>query len=195
MEEVSSKTQMTKIRNFERGFMATHLLNIGCGDGTLIVQFANAFNNSRFVGINPDVHGIEAAKATISQMELEERVTVENIGGEKISYKDEFDMVSMVVTLHEISPDVRESVVEKAYQALKGGGYIMILDFPYPCNLEDFRNPVYEYPILDQFYETTIGTVHLNNDEQNEILTRAGFKNIQRMPIFKGMFDFITAIK
>ena len=170
-------------------------LDIGCGNGNLIAQFANAFENSKFVGINPDIHGIEAAKATISQMGLEERVTVENIGGEKISYKDEFDMAIMVVTLHEISPDVRESVVEKAYQALKSGGYIMILDFPYPSNFEDFRNPMYEYAILDQFYETTMGTVHLNNNEQNEILTKAGFKNIQRVPIGKGMFDFITATK
>jgi ubiquinone/menaquinone biosynthesis C-methylase UbiE len=170
-------------------------LDIGCGNGTLIVQFANAFENSKFVGINPDVNGIEAAKTMISQSGLEERVTVENIGGEKISYKDEFDMASMIVTLHEISPDVRESVVKKAYQALKSGGYIMILDFPYPSNLDDFRNPMYEYATLDQFYETTIGTVHLNNEEQNEILTRTGFKNIQRMQIGKGMFDFITATK
>jgi len=170
-------------------------LDIGCGNGSLIIQFANVFENSKFVGINPDVHGIDAAKATISQMGLEERVTVEAIGGEKLSYKDEFDMISMVVTLHEISPDIRESVVEKAYQALKSDGYIMILDFPYPSNFEDLRNPMYEYAILDQFYETTMGTVHLNNNEQNEILTKAGFKDIQRMPVGKGMFDFITAVK
>ncbi len=170
-------------------------LDIGCGNGSLIVQFAKVFQNSQFVGISPEPQGITAAKATISQMGLEERVTVENIGGEKISYKDEFDMISMVVTLHEILPDVRERVVEKAYQALKNGGYIIILEFPYPNNLKDFRNPMYEYAVLDQFYETTIGTVHLNIAEQNEILTQAGFKNIQRMPIGKGMFDFITATK
>jgi len=170
-------------------------LDIGCGNGSLIIQFANAFQNSKFIGISPETQGIEAAKATISQMGLEERVTVENIGGEKISYKDEFDMVSMVVTLHEILPDARENVVKKAYQSLKSGGYIIILDFPYPSNLEDFRNPMYEYAVLDQFFEITIGTVHLNIDEQDEILTRAGFKNIQRMQIGKGMFDFITAIK
>ena len=29
MEEVSTKTQMAKIRNFEKGFMATHLINLG----------------------------------------------------------------------------------------------------------------------------------------------------------------------
>ena len=170
-------------------------LDIGCGNGSLIIQFANAFENSKFVGINLDAFGVDAAKATISQLGLLERVTVEAIGGEKLSYKDEFDMVSMVVTLHEISPDIRESVVEKAYQALKSGGYIMILDFPYPSNLKDLRNPMYEYAILDQFYETTMGTVHLNNNEQNELLTKTGFKDIQRMPVGKGMFDFITAVK
>jgi len=170
-------------------------LYIVCGDGSLIIQFANAFAKSKFVGVNPDAHGVDSAKATISQIGLEERVTVETIGGEQLSYKDEFDMVSMVVTLHEISPAIRESVVEKAYQALKSGGYILILDFPYPDNIKDFRNPLYEYGIMDQFYETAIGTVHLNINEQNEILKTAGFKDIQRMPVGKGMFDFITATK
>ena len=170
-------------------------LDIGCGNGSLIIQFANAFPNSNFVGINPDVYGIDAARATIAGLGLEERVNVKAIGGEDLAFQDEFDMVSMVVTLHEISPDIRESVVEKAYQALKNGGYIMILDFPYPSNFEDLRNPLYEYAILDQFYETAMGTVHLNNNEQNELLTKIGFKEIQRMPVGKGMFDFITAVK
>ena len=170
-------------------------LDIGCGDGSLIIQLANAFANSKFFGINPDVHGVDIAKAAISQLRLEGRVTVESIGGEKLTYKDEFDMISMVVTLHEIPPDIRESVVEKAYQALKSDGYLMVLDFPYPSSLEDFRNPIYEYGIMDQFYETAIGTVHLNNKEQDELITRAGFKDIQRMPVGKGMLDFITATK
>jgi hypothetical protein len=33
MEEVSGKTQMAKIRNFETGFMATHLINVGARVG------------------------------------------------------------------------------------------------------------------------------------------------------------------
>ena len=170
-------------------------LDIGCGDGSLIIQFANAFANSTFVGVNPDVHGVNMAKATISQLGLEERVTVDSIGGEKLTYRDVFDIASMVVTLHEIPPDIRENVVEKAYQALKSGGYLMVLDFPYPDNLEKFRNPMYEFGIMDQYFETTIGTVHLTNNEQNELLTKVGFKDIQRMPVGKGMFDFILATK
>jgi len=170
-------------------------LDIGCGNGALIVQFAQAFANSKFIGVTPDIYGIEAAKATISRLGLEDRVNFEHMGAENLPYKDEFDMACMVVTLHEIPPDVREEVVAKTYQALKSDGYLMILDFPYPSKLEDFRNPMYDYGILDQFYETCMGTVHLTNNEQNEILTKVGFKDIQRMPIGKGMFDFITAVK
>jgi 2-polyprenyl-3-methyl-5-hydroxy-6-metoxy-1,4-benzoquinol methylase len=29
MEEINAKTQMAKIRSFEKGFMATHLINLG----------------------------------------------------------------------------------------------------------------------------------------------------------------------
>jgi len=170
-------------------------LDIGCGNGSLIIQFAQAFANSKFVGVNPDIHGIEAAKAEISHLELEDRVSLEHMGAENLPYKEEFDMACMVVTLHEIPPNVREKVVQKAYEVLKSDGYLMILDFPYPSKLEDFRNSMYRYGILDQFYEMCMGTAHLTTQEQQEMLTKAGFKDIQREPIGKGMFEFVTATK
>ncbi len=170
-------------------------LDIGCGNGNLIIQLAQSFGNSTFVGVGPDVHGIKAAKSSIAHVGLKDKVSVEHMGGEDLPYNEEFDMVSMVVTLHEILPEVRTRAVQKAHRALKNGGYLLILDFPYPDKLEDFRNPMFDYGILDQFYEIYAGTVHLNNKQQDEILANSGFKNIQRMPIGKGMFDFITATK
>jgi len=101
----------------------------------------------------------------------------------------------MVVTLHEILPDIRLDVVEKAYQALKKGGKLIILDFPYPCEISEFRDARFEYGILDQFYEICAGTEHLNSKEQSEILSKVGFNNIQRIPIGKGMLEFVMAIK
>lgn len=128
-------------------------------------------------------------------MSLQDRVSVEHIGGEGITFKDKFDMASMVATLHEISPGVRSGVVKNARRALKTGGSLLVLDFPYPSDLADFRNPVYDYGIMDQFYETFMGSVHLTSTEQTQILSEAGFTDIRRMPVGKGMFDFITASK
>ncbi len=171
------------------------LLDIGCGNGNLIIQLAQAFGKSKFVGVNPDRFGIEAAKKAIAKLGLEQRISVENLGGEDLTYSEEFDMATMVVTLHEISPDVRGKVVEKVYGALKSRGKLLVLDMIYPSRLEDFRNPTCDYGVLDQFYEACMGTVHLNPEEQNELLTNVGFKNIQRMPIGKGIFDFLMVEK
>jgi SAM-dependent methyltransferase len=179
-------------RNLEQGI---RFLDIGCGNGNLIIQLAQAFKNSTFAGVNPDVYGIESARSTIAQLSLGNRVAVENMGGEVMPYKDEFDMVSMVLTLHETRPDLREQVVNNAYNALKTNGYFLVLDFPYPSKLEDFRNPIFDSGILDQSFECYTGFFHLDNVKQNEIIMNAGFTNIQRIPIGKGMFDFITATK
>ncbi|MBT3226160.1 MAG: class I SAM-dependent methyltransferase [Deltaproteobacteria bacterium] len=170
-------------------------LDIGCGNGNLITQLAQHFNNCTFVGVNPDSFGIEAAKKKISEMDLEKSVSVINSGAEELTHKEEFDIANMVVTLHEIPPDVRPAAVAKAYDALKPGGCLQILDFPFPGKLEDFRGSVYEYAILDQFYEAPWGVVHLSTDEQEELLTTVGFKDIQRVSIGKGMFEFVTATK
>jgi SAM-dependent methyltransferase len=177
---------------FEEG---VKLLDIGCGNANFIIQMAQGFANSTFVGIGTDIHGIEAAKTTISKLGLESRVSVEHMGGESLIYRDEFDLATMVVTLHEILPEFRLKTVENAYLSLKIGGKLLILDFPYPSKLEEFRDPQFDYGILDQFYEICAGTVHLNKEEQVRILTEVGFKEIQRMPIGKGMFEFVTAIK
>jgi ubiquinone/menaquinone biosynthesis C-methylase UbiE len=170
-------------------------LDIGCGNGSLIIQLAQAFGNSTFVGIGPDANGIKSARSAISELELKGRVSVEHVGGEKLPYEDEFDMASIVVTLHEIPPAFRKKTLENAYRALKQDGYLLVLDFPYPSKLEDFRNPLYNYGVLDQFYEICAGSVHLTNKQQDDLLSAAGFKNLQRMPIGKGMFEFIKATK
>jgi hypothetical protein len=39
------------------------------------------------------------------------------------------------------------------------------------------------------------GTVHLTAEEQEEILTKAGFKGIEREPIGEGAFEFVSATK
>ena len=171
------------------------VLEIGCGHGALIIQLAKAFGSSTFVGVDPDRHGIEDAKNRISKMGLADRVTVENIGGEHLRYAEEFDMVLMVVTLHEIRPGIRQKVVENAYRALRTGGLLVILDFPYPSTIEDFRNPLYDMAILEQFFEICFGFVHLNNEERNEILIQEGFRDLKHQPVGKGMFELVTAIK
>ena len=174
----------------------SRFLDIGCGSGNLIIDFARMFKNSVFIGTDPDVYGIENAERSIAKLGLENRVTVENLGSEEINYREEFEMVSLVLTLHQILPEVRPEAVSKAYQALKKGGLLLILDYPYPSSLEDFRNPRYDYGIIEQYFEAISGIVHISEEERDKLFFGAGFKNIERMSVGdRGMLDFITATK
>jgi len=169
------------------------LLDIGCGAGNFVIQLAQTFVNSRFVGVDPDSHGVEAARSMISQLGLAERVSVENLGGEEVRYEAEFDVVSMFLVFHEILPDVRVSVVENAYRSLRQDGQLLVFDFRYPDKLEDFRDPGFQAGIMDQFFETCLGVVHLSAREQDRLLATVGFRNILRTSL--GPMDIVTATK
>jgi SAM-dependent methyltransferase len=168
-------------------------LDIGCGAGGFLIQLAQSFKNSRFVGIDPIPHGIEAGKKMISKLGLENQVSLQQLGGEEITYNDEFDIIGMVLTFHEILPDIRVNVVEKSFQALKNDGQLLIIDFSYPEKLEDFRNPEFEPGIIDQFDDCHLGAILLNAYQENEMFTNVGFKNIQRTSM--AGFDIVTTAK
>jgi SAM-dependent methyltransferase len=171
-------------------------LDVGCGSGHLILEFAQVFKKSVFTGIDPDIYGIENAERSISRLGLEDRMTVENISGEEINFHEAFDLAGMILTLHEILPEVRQEALGRTFQALKKGGRLLILDYPYPGRLEDFRNPRFDYGIIEQYFEALGGIIHISEKEQDELLSRAGFKTIERLPVGDGgMLDFITATK
>jgi len=170
-----------------------NFLDVGCGNGRLIIQLAALFTNSRFTGVDPSLYGINVAIKNIEQLGLEDRVFVKNLGGEELRYKEEFDIACMTVVFHEINPNIRFKALENIYNALKKGGRLIIFDFSYPENFDDFKNLNYGSVIIHQFNETSLGAVFLTLTEQNEMFTKVGFTDIQRMRL-KGI-DIINVLK
>ncbi len=115
------------------------------------------------------------------------------MGGEELPFIDEFQVASMVLTLHEFPSDIRFSIIEKAYQALTDSGKLLVFDFSYPESLDDFRNPANAPAVIDQFDETALGIQHLTDNEVDEMLTEAGFKDIQRPMRFPGFVIIIAS--
>ncbi len=169
-------------------------LDIGCGAGEFLFQLAQVFPNSTFTGVDLIGHSIELGQKQVAASGLEGRVLLKQIGGEELTFIDEFQVASMVLVLHEIPSDIRFSIVENAYQALTGSGKFLIFDFSYPDSLDDFRNPANAPAVIDQFDETTLGIQHLTDNEVDKMLTEVGFKEIQRPMRFPG-FVIITASK
>jgi SAM-dependent methyltransferase len=170
-----------------------NFLDIGCGNGRLIIQLAALFTNSRFTGVEPSLYGINVATKNIEQLGLKDRVFVENLGGEELQYKEEFEVACMTVVFHEINPKIRFKALENIYNALKKGGRLIIFDFSYPERFDDFKNPDYGSVIIHQFNETSLGAVFLTLTEQNEMFAKVGFTDIHRMRL--KAIDIITVLK
>jgi ubiquinone/menaquinone biosynthesis C-methylase UbiE len=170
-----------------------NFLDVGCGNGRLIIQLAKLFKNSRFIGVEPSLYGINVATRNIEQLGLKDRVFVENLGGEELQYKEKFEIACMILVFHEINPKIRFKVLENIYSALKKGGRLIIFDFSYPEHFDDFKNPNYGSIIIHQFNETSLGAVFLTHTEQNEMFAKVGFKDIQRTSL--KAIDIINAVK
>ncbi|MBU4318007.1 MAG: class I SAM-dependent methyltransferase [Proteobacteria bacterium] len=170
-------------------------IDIGCGSGNLIIELALAFPNSSFQGIDTDIHGLERAGSTSNTLGIHERVSFEDLSAEELDCHEEFDVACMVATLHEILPADRPLSLKNIHRALKSGGRLILLDFPYPEKLEDFRDQRYGIGIIEQFFEAPGGVVHLCATEQDSLLKQVGFNNIQRSDLNNGMFDLIVAVK
>jgi ubiquinone/menaquinone biosynthesis C-methylase UbiE len=170
-----------------------NFLDIGCGNGRLITQMAKLFTNSRFTGVEPSLHAINVATRNIEQLGLKDRVSVENLGGEELQYKEKFEIACMILVFHEVNPKIRFKVLENIYNALKKGGRLIIFDVSYPEHFEDFKDPNYGFTIIHQFNETSLGAVFLNHTEQNEMFAKVGFKDIQRTSL--KAIDIINAVK
>jgi len=193
---IVNKAIIPKIEGLQEVMEAgAKLLDVGCGWGVLMSKLAQTYKNSSFVGVDPDENGIKEARRIFKESGVEDRVSAECLGVESVDYNEEFDAATMMIVLHEIYSEVRFKALENVYQALKKGGKLIIWDHAFPSKIEDFRNPLYEYGVVDEWYEVPFGTIHQTAAEVDHMLSDCGFKDINKFPIGKGMFEVIVASK
>ncbi|TXL76029.1 methyltransferase [Vineibacter terrae] len=178
----------------ERLEAGCHLLDVGCGAGGLMMRIAQAWPKVRCHGVDVDAHGIAAARARIAGAGLAERVTVAQVGGEAAQDDQAFDVATMFEVLHEIPVADRAGVLAQTFRALKPGGILFVLDETYPSTHADLRKPDHAFSVQTGYNELTWGNVVPTREEQEALLTGAGFRDIERTMV-AGMFTTLTARK
>lgn len=151
------------------------LLEVGCGTGNLQIQIAKAFPAARCAGIDIDPTSVQCARAAVSQAGLSDRVTI--IEGDIVDsvQSQSFDVIVMVEVLHEIGPNIRPRVVAGCANALRKGGWLVVVDETYPSTLAEAREPEFQFPIQTGFEELMWGNVIPTRDDQEQLLRTAGF--------------------
>lgn len=169
------------------------LLEIGCGTGNLQLQLAKAFPGAYCTGVDIDPTGLVAARAAIRAAGLEHRVSI--VEGDIVDavQGQTFDVVLMVEVLHEISPDIRAAVVRGCADALRPGGWLVVVDETYPTTLAECRQPEFFFPLQTGLEEMMWGNVVPTREEQEALLREAGFSGtIQRSILGAGFTLLIT---
>ena len=140
-----------------------------------IFEWRRGFN-AMHLGVADRVHLIEGDVATAVE-------------------KGSADAVVMIEVLHEIAPEFRQEVVTACHEALAVDGWLMIIDESYPSTLDESRKAEFLFPVQTGFEELTWGNVVPTRDEQETLLSSAGFKGeIGRSIVGEG-FTVLTAQK
>jgi ubiquinone/menaquinone biosynthesis C-methylase UbiE len=149
-------------------------LDIGCGEGSALIALAKAFPKGRVIGIDIESYSIEKANIRIRSNGLEDRVEARVAAAEELDEREKFDLVTLIQVLHETKKEVRDTILARAYSALRSGGSLVVIDEPYPESISSLRDA--PGAVLTQFTEIFWGNVLISPEEQKQLLVKAGFE-------------------
>jgi SAM-dependent methyltransferase len=109
------------VAKLERG---ARVADVGCGYGHSTVLMAQAFEQSRFVGLDTHAGSIEGARANAEEAGVADRV--EFLRVDAGSYPGKYDLICFFDALHDLGDPV--GAARQAYDALADGGTLMLVE-------------------------------------------------------------------
>jgi len=146
---------------------SNHVLDIGCGTGTLLVKLKRQYGAAQVVGLDPDPKALrrarlKAARAAVS-VQLDQGVA------DELPYKqDSFDRVFSSFMFHHLNQQERENMLREVLRVLKPGGSFHFVDFIVDDASDGF---------FDRLFRSH-AQMRDNTDERiRHLLSHTGFRN------------------
>lgn len=165
-----------------------HILDIGCGNGAVTVELAKRIPRGRVTGVEASAEMAAKARENIASSDIT-NVTIINMNALEIGFESEFDSVFSNSAIHWI-PDLK-TMYRLVHRALRPGGRIMIqtgLREKNPLTMTVFEIVGAE-PYVSRFKDLKLPWRFLTEEENREILARAGFSEIG-LESFTNSFEF-----
>ena len=117
--------ELISLANIEPGH---HVLDVGCGTGSLIVMLKRQYPGLQVVGIDPDPKALQRARAKTRR--AADSVQLDQGFADELPYKEaSFDRVLSSFMFHHLEEDERERASREVLRVLKPGGSFHLLDF------------------------------------------------------------------
>jgi SAM-dependent methyltransferase len=152
------------------------VLDVGCGGGWAVVQFAERFPEISCVGIDVEPHSVDLARRLIAERGLTDRCEVRALSVDQLVEDGTYNVATSFLAVHEIAPALKPAAFAAVARALKPGGCFLIFDETYPETDEALRTMPTRFAALAQWYEVTWGNVVNTRTELDALCSEAGLR-------------------
>jgi len=128
VRDVRYKTRLIEQADIQPG---QHVLDLGCGTGTLAIMAKQTQPGAEVVGLDADPDMLKVAKYKSSQQHVPVKFDVGFTN--KLPYPDaSFDRILSSIMIHHLKTPDKETTAREVFRVLKPGGQLHIIDFGKP---------------------------------------------------------------
>ena len=171
------------------------LLEVGCGYGFNIENWAKKYKRARLVGIDVDPQGVAHAKNLIEKNNWTDRIEIIETTLDSFvhSTKSQFDIILLNQVLHEMNPDenYRKSVFEDIYTILKDDGMLIVGESMIPDTFSPKKGHQL-FEIMHKWLEVGFGSRFYDEVSFKKLIDSSSFKSAE---LIKEGVNYFWAIK
>jgi SAM-dependent methyltransferase len=148
------------------------VVDIHCGGGRWLIAMAHRFPALELVGVEFEPDSVARARQHVGEAGLSERITIEHGDVARLGHDAEFDLAYFQYALHQLPDPV--AALRAAWAALRDNGRLLVLDWPLPSTIEEFRTRHGELIAGVQLDEIFQGTRLATREEFEQWFVDAG---------------------
>ena len=179
------KSRLIESAHLARGM---HVLDVGCGTGTLLLFAAEAAPDTRLVGVDVDDRILERARRKITVAGF--RIELERASATELPYADRsFERVLSTLAFHHLTRDEKARAFAEAHRVLRPGGEL---------HLGDFGAPDTRYAGVASYLTERIGGEHVQENYRGllpQMARDAGFVSVEETGRFGTIFGVLRSFR
>jgi SAM-dependent methyltransferase len=166
------------------------VVDVHCGGGRWLVAMARRFPDVDLVGVEFEEDSVARARATIEAEGLADRIEIRHGKATDPGHEGEYDLAYFQYALHQL--DDAPAALAAAWDALRPGGRVVVLDWPLPSSSDEFRTRHGEIIAGMQLDELYQGTALATRDQFLAWFTEAGLPAPETIDLPSGASAFLA---